>query len=728
MKWLKYLLLGLATLLGVATVGAIVTLATIDPNHYKPEIEQAVHQQTGRTLELKGDLSVSYFPWLGFKLGEAKLGNAPGFGAGPFIQVQEAALRVALLPLIQGRVEAETLLLKGLTLDLQVDKAGKPNWQDLVAEHSVPPPQVPSTPAPILDQGPKPLNLSLNGVQIENASVHWRNEQTGSAFTLFLITLTTGSIAPGQPTEFQVHIKAQNKAPLMEARFELKGRLDLSSTEYFWLRDLTLVVKVQGEGLPAKTVETHLNGVAEVDLRTQWLTVTPLTLEIHGTTADGMTAKARLTSQASFNLVTERFWLDNAELDLGAAGGPLPGKALKATLKTDVEADLKTETLSVDSLRLEALGITAIAGIKASGLFSTPYVHGILRVQPFSPREVLKALGQPAPKGISADALKKLALELAFRATPEAVNLPKLDVGLDETLFRGKLSVQDLSRPKVVFTVSLNDIDLDRYFPKSTEPTPKRQEHEGLDLPTETLRRLDVSGLLEANSLKASGVEVKRVHVTLYANDGLLQLRPFFLDVYQGHLRGTFSLDVRGATPRFTGNVKVKGLQLGEALKKKPGSEGWPFLTGASDLEIQVSTQGDTPERLLRDLDGQLQIRLERGVLYDNDLAEQITRLAAFLQGRTSAPSGQAPLIRLLTATAEIKEGVIYNDDLNLFTPIVELRGQGSVNLPEGRMNYALYPVLKGRLSLAPITLQGPFSDLHTTWDVTGSARYSRPN
>ena len=65
-----YVIAGLAALL---VVGVAVFALTFNPNKYKGEIERAVKEKTGRTLSLKGDLRIAFWPALGAKVAGVSL-------------------------------------------------------------------------------------------------------------------------------------------------------------------------------------------------------------------------------------------------------------------------------------------------------------------------------------------------------------------------------------------------------------------------------------------------------------------------------------------------------------------------------------------------------------------------------------------------------------------------------------------------------------------------------
>ncbi|MEO0973146.1 MAG: AsmA family protein, partial [Pseudomonadota bacterium] len=70
--------IGLLVLLLVAAVA--IFAATFDPNDLKGRLTVAVADQTGRELDIEGDIKLSFFPYIGFTLGPTRLSDAEGFG------------------------------------------------------------------------------------------------------------------------------------------------------------------------------------------------------------------------------------------------------------------------------------------------------------------------------------------------------------------------------------------------------------------------------------------------------------------------------------------------------------------------------------------------------------------------------------------------------------------------------------------------------------------------
>ena len=128
MKTFVRIVLGLILLIVVTVV---VAPFVIDPNDYRDQIQQVVKEKTGRDLLINGDLSLSVFPWVGVGINDVSLSNAEGFKAKHFAEIKEANVKVKLLPLLSQQVEVSTVVLKGVSLNLEKNKAGKTNWDDM---------------------------------------------------------------------------------------------------------------------------------------------------------------------------------------------------------------------------------------------------------------------------------------------------------------------------------------------------------------------------------------------------------------------------------------------------------------------------------------------------------------------------------------------------------------------------------------------------------------------
>lgn len=120
MKLFFKISLSLFTLLLIVIIGFAITF---NPNDYKDDIIKIVKDETGRELSISGDISLSLFPWIGIDLGAIEISNAKGFGKQPFAKMAHLQVRAKLWPLIMQKIVADTLVIKGLNLNLKIGRA-----------------------------------------------------------------------------------------------------------------------------------------------------------------------------------------------------------------------------------------------------------------------------------------------------------------------------------------------------------------------------------------------------------------------------------------------------------------------------------------------------------------------------------------------------------------------------------------------------------------------------
>ena len=189
LRILKWVSLGLGAIVALAVLAVLVIVWLVDPNSFKSHIEAAVRDATGRELTLVGDIDLGCFPWLAFRTGEGRFGNAPGFGPEPMATWQSAQLGARLFPLLRGRLVADRVILKGADVRLVRRADGSTNWLDLMRQD---PSDPNATPAGTTD-------LRIDGITIENSGVSFVDEGVPRRVAVTALNLTTDGIAPGEP-------------------------------------------------------------------------------------------------------------------------------------------------------------------------------------------------------------------------------------------------------------------------------------------------------------------------------------------------------------------------------------------------------------------------------------------------------------------------------------------------------------------------------------------------
>ncbi len=134
MKIIRYIgfgILGIIVLF-VATIAILPMI--VDFSAYKPRIEQAVSDATGRPFTIGDDIGISVFPWLGIKFSDLSLGNPAGFTQKEFVQIKRFEVRLKVLPLLQKSLEVDKFVVDSPKIYLETTINGKNNWDNLAGK------------------------------------------------------------------------------------------------------------------------------------------------------------------------------------------------------------------------------------------------------------------------------------------------------------------------------------------------------------------------------------------------------------------------------------------------------------------------------------------------------------------------------------------------------------------------------------------------------------------
>ncbi|MCB1801592.1 MAG: AsmA family protein [Gammaproteobacteria bacterium] len=345
-KWLFGLIVLLVVLVAAA---AVILPMVIDPNDYKPQIVAKAKEQLGRDMAIEQDLSLSVFPWLGIETGGVRIGNAEGFKAASFAEIEQLGLKVKLMPLLSRQVEVDTLVLKGLRLNLEKDANGKTNWDDLGGDKQAD--KAPSEAEAEAKGESAPVSLSVQGIQIEDAHISWDDRQAGQKYVLDGVRLVTGALSPGATVPVEGGVTFTSSKPAMTLKAELGAKVTGDAgLAVFDVAGLRLVLDASGEGLPAGGAKLTLNTDLHVDTRADTLSLK--NLEVSG---PAMAAKGEIAVTA---LQTNP-----------AASGKL----------SIAETNLKT-LASMFASPIETTDPTAMT--RASGNLGLSYADGALKLDP----------------------------------------------------------------------------------------------------------------------------------------------------------------------------------------------------------------------------------------------------------------------------------------------------------------------------------------------------------
>lgn len=815
MKGLLKILIGIIGVLIVIIVAAAILIPRyFDPNDYKDEITALVKKQTGRELQIPGELDISVFPWLGVTTGKLVLSNAESFGPEPMITAEGIEVRVKLLPLLRKEIEMGTVIIDQLQANLARNEQGRTNWDDLIkaAEEAPAETKEPSEPTAEGNQAFAIAGLAIGGLDISDSKVSWVDKQNNQRYVIDNLNLTTGALVPGEPIDIDLKTDVDASDPQLKGHVDLAGTVnyDLEQQQY-QVTPLSLDASLAGQQLPGGSTDINLSAdTIAVDLQANTASIRALSLAALNTRVEGdITArnidhklpglqgfikvsgdnlpallkavgKADLAAQladkpaefmlsASFDSDAEAGTAQVTDLKASALGvelagdlharnidrklpglqgfikvsgdnlpallklagkadlaAKLEGKPAEFMLNANFDSDAEAGTAQVTDLKVSALGIELAGDLQASqtnsdnpavngqfqvsglglqasttvsakNLLNEPSYSGHLKLAPFSPRDLMQDLAIEVPETADASVLTKLSLDTDFSGTTNSINLGKLHMVLDDSQVTGSLGVADIANQALRFDLNIDRINADRYLPPPAEgeaaaPATPETAAAGAaaKLPMDMLRALDIRGTLGIGELIISKATLSNVSLKLNAKDGVIKLAPVTANLYEGSYQGNVNLNATGEQPALAFTTALAGVNIESLLADMTGEEA--KLTGMANIDADLNARGAGAAGMKKTLTGTAKLRFENGAYKGINLGHFLRQANAVLEGKSlsDVPESQQTDFSEMTATLNITNGLIKNDDLSAKSPAIRVAGAGQADLVSEKIDYTV--------------------------------------
>lgn len=125
---MKKILYGLVALIGLVLVLVLVGPNFVDWSRYKGEIELRTKEITGRDLVIGGPISVSILPQPTLVAEDIRFANIKGAAVADMVTLKSLRVRLALLPLLTGKIRVDNITLVRPVVELETLADGQVNW------------------------------------------------------------------------------------------------------------------------------------------------------------------------------------------------------------------------------------------------------------------------------------------------------------------------------------------------------------------------------------------------------------------------------------------------------------------------------------------------------------------------------------------------------------------------------------------------------------------------
>ncbi|MFO7288070.1 MAG: AsmA family protein [Gammaproteobacteria bacterium] len=391
--------------------------------------------------------------------------------------------------------------------------------------------------------------------------------------------------------------------------------------------------------------------------------------------------------RAALSLASNTYRLENLAVRLAGRGEGWPGRQGEARLSfAALTANLGDETLGLDGLTLEFLGVTVNGSLQGRQLMSGLTLGGNVEIEPFDPRRLLGVFDITVDTA-DPNVLRRASAAATFVYDAERIGLDDMQLALDDSELTGNVAVRGES---LRFDLRVNQINIDRYLPPAQETDAPAEEGslDEVDLPLDALRTLDAQGRLAFGPTQFSGLSLDEASFELTARDGRLRLTPS-ARLYGGTLAAELGLDIGADAARTSLRADLKNVDLLPLGRDLLDSE---MVRGRGDLTLDLTTTGSNVGQMRRDLDGDVAFTLRDGAYLGIDLWYELVRARAVLD-RQSPPSRTGPRetpFSIVSATGVVQDAILTNRDLKASLGFLTIDGKGTVNLLTNELDFDL--------------------------------------
>ncbi|QIC86288.1 outer membrane assembly protein AsmA [Serratia liquefaciens] len=341
--------------------------------------------------------------------------------------------------------------------------------------------------------------------------------------------------------------------------------------------------------------------------------------------------------------------------------------------------------------------------------------------------------------------------QVVYQQTPQQVALSQLNVSANDSRFTGAADIKLGEIPTYVLNLASTAVNMDAFTGWQSTDSQVQQAQGVTSAPViasqiddpqqnlEVLRDFNAQLKLNVDQLTYRGMSIAHLVLEAENRQGLLTSHSLSGQLAGGDFALPGTLDARGSHPVITVQPVVKQVELGTVLK---AFEMPQVLTGKFSMQGDLTGDRFTSQSFERRWQGTAQMTMQDAQLHGLNIQQLIQQAVA---RNDSSVRGQDDYqryteVKQLSAKASLNRGMIKITELGADSPLLNLSGGGSVNMPGKQCDMALNVRVTGgwqgrsdlieQLQKTPIPLRvyGPWNQLNYQLQVDQVLRKTLQN
>ncbi|MCH4195636.1 MAG: outer membrane assembly protein AsmA [Serratia liquefaciens] len=341
--------------------------------------------------------------------------------------------------------------------------------------------------------------------------------------------------------------------------------------------------------------------------------------------------------------------------------------------------------------------------------------------------------------------------QVVYQQTPQQVALSQLNVSANDSRFTGAADIKLGEIPTYVLNLASTAVNMDAFTGWQSTDSQVQQVQGVTSAPViasqiddpqqnlEVLRDFNAQLKLNVDQLTYRGMSIAHLVLEAENRQGLLTSHSLSGQLAGGDFALPGTLDARGSHPVITVQPVVKQVELGTVLK---AFEMPQVLTGKFSMQGDLTGDRFTSQSFERRWQGTAQMTMQDAQLHGLNIQQLIQQAVA---RNDNSVRGQDDYqryteVKQLSAKASLNHGMIKITELGADSPLLNLSGGGSVNMPGKQCDMALNVRVTGgwqgrsdlieQLQKTPIPLRvyGPWNQLNYQLQVDQVLRKTLQN
>ena len=545
-KLIKYAIISIGGIILLVLLIAAYFALTFNPNDYKDDIIKLVQDKKQRTLNIEGDITLSYWPKIGADLGKISLSEYKSDAV--FASVNNVKVALAVLPLLKKQLVVDTVYVDGANAVVVKRKDGTFNFDDLLSKE---------------EEDSQLFKFNVEGVNVTNSQANYNDESTGAKYTLSKFNMKSGQIALAQPVDLETDFSVTANQPKTAADIKLKGNFLVDpETKHFKVKGLDSTI--EGDLLGGTGMNIKASGDVDAKPELMEFLVNDLKFVASGI-FDGVKQSVDLSApaltilkdQVSSQKVTVSISQDKA------------GEILKANM---VLADMKGSAKALQSSGITG-DLSALQGKRTvTGTFSSPF-NGNITDLIF---DIPKLAGNLDIKDPS---LPNGGIKGAFNLSvntdiKKELAQAKFNLNMAETKLTGDVGVAGFKKTNtkpmnIKFNLNADKLDLSKLLGKSSSSAKTSAKATNKPADMSALKNMTLDGKLNIGSLIYDKYRVSGLNVGINADGDKLSLSGLNVKVDDSQIKGNVGIS-NFANPLYTFDLDIDQVNVDNYVSNTP--------------------------------------------------------------------------------------------------------------------------------------------------------------